>query len=36
MSIGGCKQQEDWLKWKVVIYCELKSLAKCKVFGPIV
>ena len=31
-----CRHREDWPKWKEAIDCELKSLAKRKVFGPVV
>ena len=34
MSMEECRHREDWLKWKEAIDCELKSLAKSKVFGP--
>ena len=36
MSMEECRHREDWPKWKEVIDCELKSLAKRKVFGPVV
>ena len=36
MSMMKCQHQEDWPKWKEAIDCELKLLAKCKVFGPVV
>ena len=36
MSMEECRHREDWPKWKEAIDCELKSLAKRKVFGPVV
>ena len=36
MSIGQCRQRDDWPKWKEAIEADLKSLKKRKVFGPIV
>ena len=36
MSMEECRYREDWPKWKEAIDCELKSLAKRKVFGPVV
>ena len=36
MSMEECRHREDWPKWKEAIDCELKSLAKRKVFRPVV
>jgi len=36
MTIEDCRQRNDWPKWKEAIQAELDSLAKRKVFGPIV
>ena len=36
MSMEECRHREDWPKWKEAIDCELKSLAKHKVFVPVV
>ena len=36
MPMEECRHREDWPKWKEAIDCELKSLAKRKVFGPVV
>ena len=35
-SVDECRSKHDWSKWKEAIQVELDSLAKCKVFGPIV
>ena len=35
MSMEECRHREDWPKWKEAIDCELKLLAKRKVFGPV-
>nr|KYP43092.1 Retrovirus-related Pol polyprotein from transposon TNT 1-94 [Cajanus cajan] len=34
-SINDCRQRNDWPKWKDAIEAELDSLAKRKVFGPV-
>ena len=36
MTIEDCRQRNDWSKWKDAIQVELDSLAKRKVFGPVV
>ena len=36
LSIGQCKQRNDWPKWKEAIEAELISLSKREVFRPIV
>ena len=36
MTIEDCRQRNDWPKWKDAIQAELDSLAKRKVFGPVV
>ena len=35
-NVDECRQLHDWLEGKEAIQIELKSLAKRKVFGPIV
>ena len=35
-SISECQQRKDWPLWKDAINAELNSLAKRKVFGPVV
>ena len=35
-SVDECRSKHDWSKWKKAIQVELDSLAKRKVFGPIV
>ena len=35
-SINDCRRRIDWSNWKQAIQIELDSLAKHKVFGPIV
>ena len=35
-SVDECRSKNDWSKWKEAIQVELDSLAKCKVFGPVV
>ena len=35
-NVDECQQRHDWLQWKEAIQIELKSLAKRKVFGPVV
>jgi len=36
MTIEDCRQRNDWPKWKDAIQAELDSIAKRKVFGPVV
>ena len=36
MSMEECRHREDWPKWNEAINCELKSLAKNKVYGHVV
>ena len=36
MTNEDCRQRNDWPKWKDAIQAELDSLAKRKVFGPVV
>ena len=35
-TVDECRQRYDWPKWKEAILAELASLAKRKVFGPVV
>ena len=35
-SVNECRRRTDWSNWKQAIQVELNSLAKRKVFGPIV
>ena len=35
-SVDECRNKHDWSKWKEAIQVELDSLAKRKVFGPVV
>ena len=35
-NVDECRSKNDWSKWKEVIQVELDSLAKRKVFGPVV
>ena len=35
-SVDECRSKHDWSKWKEAIQVELDSLAKPKVFGPVV
>ena len=35
-SVNECRSKHDWSKWKEAIQVELDSLAKRKVFGPVV
>ncbi|KAM2916275.1 hypothetical protein FF1_045211 [Malus domestica] len=35
-SVDECRRRADWLNWKQAIQVELDSLAKCKVFEPVV
>ena len=35
-TVEECRHRNDWPKWKDVIQTELNSLAKRKVFGPVV
>jgi len=36
MTIEDCRQRNDWPKWKDAIQARLDSLAKRKLFGPVV
>ena len=36
ITIEDCRQRNDWPKWKDAIQAQLDSIAKRKVFGPIV
>jgi hypothetical protein len=35
-TIEECRRRNDWPMWKEAIQAELNSLAKRKVFGPVV
>ena len=35
-NVDKCRSKHDWSKWKEAIQIELDSLAKRKVFGPLV
>ena len=35
-NVDECRSKNDWSKWKEVIQVELDSLAKRKVFGPVI
>ncbi|XP_070040567.1 uncharacterized mitochondrial protein AtMg00820-like [Nicotiana tomentosiformis] len=35
-SVDGCRQRNDWPKWKDTIQAELASLAKREIFGFVV